>query len=78
MTESLEIDPFDSNKMLYGTGATLYGSDNLTAWDAGSKITIKVKAVGIEETAVLDLASPPSGPQLFSGWATSTVSRMRT
>ena len=67
MTESLEIDPFDSNKMLYGTGATLYGSDNLTAWDAGSKITIKVKAVGIEETAVLDLASPPSGPQLFSG-----------
>ena len=67
MTESLEIDPFDSNKMMYGTGATLYGSDNLMAWDAGSKITIKVKAVGIEETAVLDLASPPSGPQLFSG-----------
>jgi xyloglucan-specific exo-beta-1,4-glucanase len=67
MTESLEIDPFDSNKMLYGTGATLYGSDNLTAWDAGNQIAIKVKAVGIEETAVLDLTSPPSGPQLFSG-----------
>jgi xyloglucan-specific exo-beta-1,4-glucanase len=67
MTETLEIDPFDSNKMLYGTGATLYGSDNLTAWDAGGKIAITVKAVGIEETSVLDLASPPSGPQLYSG-----------
>jgi xyloglucan-specific exo-beta-1,4-glucanase len=67
MTESLEIDPFDSNKMLYGTGATLYGSDNLTAWDAGGQIAIKVKAVGIEETSVLDLSSPPSGPQLYSG-----------
>jgi photosystem II stability/assembly factor-like uncharacterized protein len=67
MTETLEIDPFNSNKMMYGTGATLYGTDNLTQWDLGSKITISVKAVGIEETAVLELVSPPSGPQLYSG-----------
>jgi xyloglucan-specific exo-beta-1,4-glucanase len=67
MTESLEIDPFNSNKMMYGTGATLYGSDNLTAWGTGGKITISVKAVGIEETAIQELISPPSGPQLFSG-----------
>jgi xyloglucan-specific exo-beta-1,4-glucanase len=67
MTESLEIDPFDSNRMMYGTGATLYGSDNLTTWDAGNKITINVKAMGIEETAIQELVSPPSGPQLYSG-----------
>lgn len=67
MTESLEIDPFNSDKMLYGTGATLYGTDNLTTWDAGGKITIKVKAVGIEETAIQELVSPPAGPQLYSG-----------
>jgi xyloglucan-specific exo-beta-1,4-glucanase len=52
---------------MYGTGATLYGSDNLTTWDAGNKITINVKAMGIEETAIQELVSPPSGPQLYSG-----------
>ena len=66
MTEALEIDPFDSNQFLYGTGATLFGSDNLTAWDTGGKITISVKAKGIEETAVSDLISPPSGVPLLS------------
>jgi xyloglucan-specific exo-beta-1,4-glucanase len=67
MTESLEIDPFNSNKMMYGTGATLYGTDNLTNWDSGGKITITVKAVGIEETAIQELVSPPAGPPLLSG-----------
>jgi xyloglucan-specific exo-beta-1,4-glucanase len=67
MTESLEIDPFNSNKMMYGTGATIYGTDNLTAWDTGGKITITVKAVGLEETAIQELVSPPAGPPLLSG-----------
>ncbi len=68
MTETLEIDPFNSNRMMYGTGATVYGSDNLTVWDQSStsQITVKVMAQGIEETAVLDLISPPSGAPLVS------------
>jgi hypothetical protein len=66
MTEALEIDPFNSNRMMYGTGATIYGTDNLTAWDSGAQITITVKAMGLEETAVQDLISPPSGPPLVS------------
>ena len=41
MTESLEIDPFDSDRMLYGTGATIYGGTNLTAWDTGGKVAIR-------------------------------------
>lgn len=61
MVESLEIDPFDSNHMLYGTGATMYGTENLTAWDSSGVVNINVAAVGIEETAVQDLISPPSG-----------------
>ena len=61
MVESLEIDPFNSNHMLYGTGATMYGTNNLTAWDTGGQANISVAAVGIEETAVQDLISPPAG-----------------
>jgi photosystem II stability/assembly factor-like uncharacterized protein len=68
MTEALEIDPFNSNRFMYGTGATLYGSTNLTTWDVSttSQITIRVMAQGIEETAVQDLISPPSGAPLIS------------
>ena len=66
MNETLAIDPFNSSRLMYGTGATLYGTTNLTNWDAGSTITIKPMAKGIEETAVLDLASPPSGAPLVS------------
>ncbi|HEX8118404.1 MAG TPA: sialidase family protein, partial [Pyrinomonadaceae bacterium] len=68
MTEALEIDPFNSNRFMYGTGATLYGSTNLTTWDLSttSQITIRVMAQGIEETAVQDLISPPAGAPLLS------------
>jgi hypothetical protein len=67
MVGDLEIDPFNSNRMLYGTGATIYGADDLTAWDSGGQIHISVKAQGLEETAVLDLISPPAGAPLLSG-----------
>ncbi|SPF00163.1 cellulose binding domain-containing protein [Streptomyces sp. MA5143a] len=66
MTESLEIDPFDSNRMMYGTGATIYGTENLANWDSGTKFTVQPMVRGLEETAVNDLASPPSGAPLLS------------
>ncbi|WNZ07533.1 cellulose binding domain-containing protein [Streptomyces sp. 11x1] len=66
MTEALEIDPFDSNRMMYGTGATIYGTENLGNWDSGSQFTIRPMVRGLEETAVNDLASPPSGAPLLS------------
>lgn len=70
MVGDIQIDPFDSNHMVYGTGATLYGTYNLTNLDEGKKIDIKVQVQGVEEVAVLDLISPPSGPaQLISGTA---------
>ncbi|GAB3169568.1 cellulose binding domain-containing protein [Myceligenerans halotolerans] len=67
MTESFEIDPFDSDSFLYGTGATVYGGENLTAWDEGGIVGIGVRAQGIEETAVQDLAAPPGDVDLISG-----------
>ncbi|MER5396921.1 cellulose binding domain-containing protein [Streptomyces sp. NPDC002599] len=66
MTEGLEIDPFDSARMMYGTGATVYGTENLTNWDSGGQFTVKPMVQGLEETAVNDLASPPSGAPLLS------------
>jgi xyloglucan-specific exo-beta-1,4-glucanase len=66
MTESMEIDPFDSNRMMYGTGATVYGTTDLLRWDDGGQVTIRPMAAGLEETAVLDLVSPPTGAPLIS------------
>ncbi|MET8969279.1 cellulose binding domain-containing protein [Streptomyces hydrogenans] len=66
MTEALEIDPFDSDRMLYGTGATVYGTTELTRWDTDTNFTIRPMVKGLEETAVLDLVSPPSGAPLIS------------
>jgi xyloglucan-specific exo-beta-1,4-glucanase len=67
MMEALVIDPFDSDHWLYGTGATIWGGHDLTDWDTKHNITLKSLADGIEQTAVLALLSPPSGPNLFSG-----------
>jgi photosystem II stability/assembly factor-like uncharacterized protein len=66
MNAAMEIDPFNSNRMLYGTGATIYGTTNLSNWDAGTQITIRPMVAGLEETAVLDLISPPTGVPLLS------------
>ncbi|MCW1097976.1 xyloglucanase [Streptomyces sp. RS2] len=67
MTEALEIDPFDSDRMMYGTGATIYGTEDMTNWDeAGGTFAIEPMVRGLEETAVNDLASPPSGAPLLS------------
>jgi xyloglucan-specific exo-beta-1,4-glucanase len=66
MNESLAIDPFNSDRLFYGTGATVYHTTQLTNWDRNATFTIKPAAKGLEETAVLDLASPPTGAPLVS------------
>lgn len=66
MIEGLAIDPFDSNHFLYGTGATIYGSHNLAAWDTARNFTLRSLATGIEETSVQGLIAPPTGPKLLS------------
>lgn len=58
MVSCVAIDPFNSDRMMYGTGATLYGTNNLTDWGKDNKkVTITPMAEGIEETAVLCLCS---------------------
>lgn len=68
MVGDIEIDPFNSNRFMYGTGATIYGSTNLGNWATGGKSDVRVMAKGIEETSVLDIVSPPSGTiRLYTG-----------
>jgi hypothetical protein len=62
----LEIDPFDPAHVLYVTGATIWGSDDAANIDNGGISHWTVGATGLEETAVLDLISPPDGAHLIS------------
>jgi hypothetical protein len=61
------IDPSNPEHLLYGTGATIYGTENVSAADLGTSPTWSVEAKGIEETAVLALISPTAGAHLISG-----------
>lgn len=44
----------------------MFGGHDLTKWDTVHNVTIQVLADGIEETAVLDLQSAPSGSELLA------------
>jgi xyloglucan-specific exo-beta-1,4-glucanase len=66
MIESLEIDPFDSNHWLYGTGLTVMGGHNLLSWDTNYNVSISTLAKGVEEMAVIDLSSVPGGSELLA------------
>lgn len=84
MMEGVNIDPFNSDRMMYGTGATLYATNNLTAWDSGGTVAIKSTALGIEEEAVNGLISPPTNAHLYSvvgdvgGWRHDDLTKSPT
>jgi oligoxyloglucan reducing-end-specific cellobiohydrolase len=64
---ALLIDPVNPNHLMFGTGATLYATDNVSAADSGQAPTWYVQGLGIEETAVTALISPTQGAHLLSG-----------
>ena len=51
--QAVAVDPCDSRHVVYGTGATLFGTRDLTHWSPWIR--------GLEETAVHVLISPPVG-----------------
>ena len=69
-TAALAIDPFNSDEVSYGTGATLYTTKNMTDLGSGTPVTISFDAYGIEETAVFDMVAPPThngtSPEMYS------------
>jgi len=59
---AIAVDPFDSNHVVYGTGATLYGTYNMGAISSGGTVDFSSSASkGIEETSVKALLVP-NGP----------------
>jgi hypothetical protein len=58
--QAVAVDPYDSRHIVYGTGATLYGTRDLKRWAPQIR--------GLEETSVRELISPPTGTaHLISG-----------
>jgi photosystem II stability/assembly factor-like uncharacterized protein len=62
------VDPFDSGHVAYTTGATVYATRDLGSADPGRSVLWKPWVQGVEQTAVITLASPPTGPHLLSGF----------
>ena len=59
---TIAVDPFDSNHVVYGTGATLYGTYDMGAISSGGTVNFSATASkGIEETSVKALLVP-NGP----------------
>ena len=64
---SLAVDPFHPGHAMYGTGATIFETQDITNADTDTATHWKVGAAGLEETAVITLVSPPAGAHLISG-----------
>lgn len=57
--QAVAIDPYDSRHIVYGTGATVFGTRDLVHWAPEIR--------GLEESSVRQLIAPPAGAQLLSG-----------
>ncbi|QJT04466.1 1,4-beta-glucanase [Streptomyces asoensis] len=58
--QAVAVDPYDAKHVVFGTGATLYGTRDLKHWAPQIR--------GLEETSVRQLISPPTGEaHLISG-----------
>ena len=64
MISGLAIDPFDSSHVAFTTGATVFATNDL----GKNALLWKPWINGVEETAILTMVSPSSGPSLISGF----------
>lgn len=65
---ALALDPFDPERLVYATGATVYETRNLSEADRRRPTDWTPWVEGIEQTAVITLVSPPVGPKLLTGF----------
>jgi photosystem II stability/assembly factor-like uncharacterized protein len=62
----IEIDPFDSDHVLYVTGTGIWASQDVTQADSDRPTHWSVGAKGLEECVVSDIVSPTAGAPLLS------------
>jgi xyloglucan-specific exo-beta-1,4-glucanase len=65
---ALAIDPFDSDHACYATGATIYATHEFSKVNEGQVTHWRPWVRGIEQTAVIALMSPATGPHLISAF----------
>lgn len=61
----VKINPFNPDEAIYGTGAGLWMTNNLTAADRKETVNWSFDVENFEEMAVLDMVSPPAGAHLI-------------
>jgi hypothetical protein len=57
----VSIDPFNSDHIYYGTGATIWTTTSMTTADSGNSVPWTVGGNGVEENSVGMVLAPPSG-----------------
>jgi photosystem II stability/assembly factor-like uncharacterized protein len=62
----IEIDPSNSDHVMFTTGYSGYETFNFTDVDKGKPTKWEVMGTGVEETVALELLSPPKGAHLIS------------
>ena len=62
------IDPFNSDFAAYATGATIYATRDFSDVNKGTNTNWFPWVKGIEQTAIITLASPSAGAHLISGF----------
>lgn len=66
---ALLLDPTNPGRVMYGTGATIWATDNIFAAEDNRASDWYIQAQGIEETVALAMISPAEGPaNLLSGF----------
>jgi photosystem II stability/assembly factor-like uncharacterized protein len=63
---NIQIDPSDSDHVLFVTGYGIWATHDATALDNDRKANWIFEDRGLEETVPLELISPPTGPHLIS------------
>ncbi len=65
----LAIDPFNSARAVFTTGATIFETCDLSRFDAGGRTSWRPWVNGIEQSVVWRLAARPNAPRLLTGFA---------
>ncbi len=63
--DGVKINPFNPKELLYGTGYGIWMTESLDALKAGGKVEFAFENNNLEETVILGLESPPTGPKVL-------------